>query len=230
MHQLTDLGSGDFAANGRLRRAGTRNLVDAALAAGVRRVVAQSIAWVYQPGDGPADERTPLDLDESRSGIVAPVVALEDAVREAPEWVVLRYGMFYGPDTWFAPDGLRADKARAGRLVASANITSFVHVDDAADAAVRALTWPSGVVNVCDDEPASGHDWVPAFCRAVDAPPPAVDETPRAGWARGASNRYARTRLGWTPRYPSWRDGFAKLSIEAAGGQAPAVDRHGVAH
>src|SRR4051794_11826448 len=61
MHQLTALGDADTAANARLRRAGTRHLVDAALAAGVRRVVAQSISFAYAPGDVPAGEDTPLD-------------------------------------------------------------------------------------------------------------------------------------------------------------------------
>ncbi|WP_246148459.1 NAD-dependent epimerase/dehydratase family protein [Nonomuraea turkmeniaca] len=212
MHQLTDLSGGDFAANSRLRQIGTRNLVDAALAAGVRRIVAQSISWVYEPGDDPADEETPLDVHaaEARRPMVEAVAALESAVRELPEWVVLRYGMFYGPDTWFEPRGLRADQARSGALVANADVTAFVHVDDAAAAAVAALEWPSGPVNVCDDEPAPAHEWLPAFCRAVGAPAPPVDDAPRNAFARGADNRYARKQLGWTPEYPSWRDGFAR--------------------
>ncbi|GAB3896203.1 hypothetical protein GCM10029964_077220 [Kibdelosporangium lantanae] len=84
--------------------------------------------------------------------------------------MVLRYGLFYGPTTWYASDGLMAEQARANALVASRDVSSFVHVDDAADAAVHALTWPSGIVNVCDDEPAAGVDWIPAFCAAVGAP------------------------------------------------------------
>lgn len=212
MHQLTDLRAGDFAANSTLRRVGTRALVDAALAAGVRRVVAQSIAWIYEGGDGPAAETTPLDLDapEPRRSMVAAVAALEEAVREAPEWVALRYGMFYGAGTWFSPDGLRARDAHAGRLAADDDVTSFVHVDDAAAAAVDALAWPSGAVNVCDDEPAPAREWVPVFCRSVGAPPP--PEAPagaRKPWARGAGNRHARERLGWVPKHPSWREGFS---------------------
>jgi nucleoside-diphosphate-sugar epimerase len=211
VHQLTDLGSADLAANAELRVTGTRNLVDAALAAGARRVVAQSIAWAYAGGDSPADEDTPLDLDapEPRATTVRGVAALEAAVREAPEWVVLRYGMFHGPGTWFAPDGLRAADALAGRLVADRDVTSFLHVDDAAAAAVAALEWPSGAVNVCDDEPAAALDWVPAFCASVGAPPPPVSDAPRRRWARGADNRRAREQLGWTPRHRSWRRGFA---------------------
>jgi nucleoside-diphosphate-sugar epimerase len=209
VHQLTDLGAADLAANAELRVRGTRHLVDAALAAGARRVVAQSIAWAYAGGDEPADEDTPLDLDapEPRATSVRGVAALEAAVREAPEWVVLRYGLFYGPDTWFAPDGLRAADARAGRLTAEGDVTSFLHVDDAAAAAVAALEWPSGAVNVCDDEPASARDWMPAFCDSVGAPPPPVSDAPRRAWARGADNRRARG-LGWAPAHPSWRTGF----------------------
>ncbi len=200
MHQLTDLAGRDFAANARIRITGTRNLVDAAQ--GVPKIIAQSIAWMYAPGDGPATEDVPLDRDRD----IAAVKALEDTVREAPEWVVLRYGLFYGPGTWYHTDGLMADAARKGELIATGDVSSFVHIDDAASAAVAALDWESGAVNVTDDEPAPAYDWLPAFCSSVGAPPPerATDRNP---WARGADNRRAR-QLGWVPRFPSWRTGF----------------------
>jgi nucleoside-diphosphate-sugar epimerase len=218
LHQLTDLGAGDLAANAALRVTGTRRLVDAALAAGAHRIVAQSIAWAYAGGDAPAGEDVPLDVDadEPRRTSVLGVAALEAAVREVPEWVLLRYGMFYGPDTWFAPDGLRVQEARAGRLVADGDVTSFVHVDDAARAAAAALSWPSGPVNVCDDEPAPGREWVPAFCAAVGAPPPPVSDAHRRPWARGADSRLAREQYGWAPRYRSWREGFVVSAAPAA--------------
>jgi len=210
MHQLTDLADGTSATNAQLRERGTRNLVDAARAAGARRVIAQSIAWAYAAGPDPADEPTPLDKSapEPRQTTIRGIAALESAVREAREWVVLRYGLLYGPGTWYAHDGLRADQARAGKLTADADITSFVHADDAAAAAVAALNWPSGTVNVCDDEPVPGHEWVPAFCAAVGAPPPPTAGGGRAGWARGASNRHARDDLGWVPQHPTWRVGL----------------------
>ncbi|MDN3352054.1 NAD(P)-dependent oxidoreductase [Actinomadura sp. DC4] len=213
MHQLTDLGAGDLAANALMRVAGTRNLVNAALSAGVRRVVAQSIAWAYEAGEKPADEATPLDLfaPEPRRTTIAGVVALESAVRELPEWVVLRYGLLYGRGTWYASDGLMADRARAGRLVAERDVSGFVHADDAAEAAVEALTWPSGAVNVCDDEPAAGLEWLPEFCAAVGAPPPPHSEVERRGWARGAANDHARDGLRWIPAHPTWRLGFPEL-------------------
>lgn len=215
MHQLTDLRRGGSQSNARIREVGTRNLVDAASSAGVRRMVAQSLSWVYVAGENPAGETTPLDLaaPAPRQTTVRGVAALEAAVRELREWVVLRYGLLYGPDTWYAPGELMAQKAAAGQLVADDNVSSFVHVDDAAAAAVESLAWPSGAVNVCDDEPAPGRAWVPAFCRWVGAPPPPRAEAAggREGWARGADNRYARERLHWQPRYPSWRDGFASF-------------------
>jgi nucleoside-diphosphate-sugar epimerase len=214
MHQLTDLRGGDTRANARLRTEGTRNLVDAACAAGVRRVVAQSIAWAYEPGARPAREDVPLDLgaDEPRRTTVLGVAALEAAVGELPEAVVLRYGMLYGAGTWFAPDGARADDARAGRLRAGRDVTSFVHADDAAAAAIAALRWPPGAVNVCDDEPARARDWVPVLCAAIGAPPPPPDDAPRAPWARGADNARARRDLGWTPAHASWRDALGRTS------------------
>ena len=99
-----------------MRVTGTRHLVDAALAAGVRRVVAQSIAWAYAPGEVPAAEDVPLDLGSSGSRLqtVQGVAALEAAVREAPESVVLRYGVLYGPGTWYSRGGLMADAAARG--------------------------------------------------------------------------------------------------------------------
>jgi nucleoside-diphosphate-sugar epimerase len=213
MHQLTDLKGGNRQANSEMRITGTRNLVDAALAAGVRRVVAQSIAWAYAAGSVPATEDVPLDLGSSGSRLrtVQGVAALEAAVREAPEWVVLRYGLLYGPGTWYARGGLMADTAARGELAADGDVSSFVHVDDAAGAAVDALSWPAGFVNVCDDVPAPAREWVPAFCRAVGVPVPAASGGERHGWARGASNELARKELHWTPAWPAWREGFAAL-------------------
>jgi nucleoside-diphosphate-sugar epimerase len=200
LHQLTDLGEQDRAANARLRTVGTRNLVDAALAAGTRRIVAQSIAFGYEDGPGPATEDTPL-----RAGLPG-VPELESAVAELPEWVVLRYGLFYGPGTWYFPGGAMAERALAGDLVADEDVTSFVHIDDAAAAAVAACDWPSGPVNICDDEPAAGRVWVPVFCDAVGAPPPPRAATLAPG-ARGADNHRSRS-LGWRPTVATWREGF----------------------
>jgi len=213
MHQLTDLKGGNRQANSEMRITGTRHLVDAALAAGVRRLVAQSIAWAYEAGEVPAAEDVPLDLGSSGCGLrcwqgVSPG---EGAVGEAPEWGVRRYGLLYGPGTWYSRGGLMADTAARGELSADGDVSSFVHVDDAAGAAADALSWPTGFVNVCDDVPAPGREWVPAFCLAVGVAVPAASGGERHGWARGADNGHARKELNWTPAWPSWREGFAAL-------------------
>lgn len=208
IHQLTDLAERNFAGNSHLRVVGTRNLVDAAQAVGVARMVAQSIAWIYVPGPGPASESEPLDLQASspRGNTVAAVQALEQAVAELPVGVILRYGLLYGPSTWYAPDGLTTAQMRSGEFVGAAGVTSFLHVADAAQAASEALTWPAGAFNIVDDEPAAGAVWAPLYAHLVGAPPPPLQPTAPA-WERGATNAKARA-LGWSPRFPSWREGF----------------------
>lgn len=210
LHLMTDLGTGDSASNARLRSVGTRNLVDAAHAAGVSRVIAQSISWIYPPASTPATEADPLDLyaSEPRRTTVNAVQALESAVREIPQGVVLRFGHLYGTGTWYSRDGRFAEAARAGALPATETVASFVHVDDAAAFVVEALGWPAGVWNIVDDEPAPGTEWVPAFADALGAPLPAVKQSGDVG--RPVLNDRARAQ-GFKPRYSSWRAGFAAL-------------------
>lgn len=215
MHQLTDLSTGDSNLNARLRIIGTRNLAEAAVHCGIGTFIAQSISWAYAPGDEPADETVPLDIDadQPRRSTVVAVASLEEQASRLPEWVVLRNGMLYGSDTWFTVGGAQAARAAAGLIPAGADITSFVHVDDAARAAVAALDWPTGTVNVCDDAPAPATDWVPAFCAAVGAPAPPADHAPRSAFARGAANQQLRDR-GFELLHRTWALGFSTLSRE----------------
>ncbi|QFZ72820.1 NAD-dependent epimerase/dehydratase family protein [Streptomyces fagopyri] len=220
IHQLTALSDADGEATDRLRREGTRNLVDAARSAGVERIVAQSISWAYVPGESPADETEPLDLGASgpRGAMVEGIRALEETVAEMETGVALRYGILYGPGTWYAPGGAVA-AALAGdpgarllaNLEADRSVTSFVHVADAARATVAALDWPSGPVNIVDDEPAEGRQWLPVLAAALGVPAPEA-RTGRQGGARGASNQRARSR-GWEPEYTTWRYGFAAQGV-----------------
>jgi nucleoside-diphosphate-sugar epimerase len=211
IHQLTDLARFDREANARLRVEGTRNLVDAALAAGVRVMVAQSVAFAYAPGPGPAGEGEPLDWESApgRRRTVQGVAALERAVGEMERGVVLRYGALYGPGTFYGPGGSYAESIRRGTYPATTGITSFLHPDDAARAALLALHWPPGAVNVVDDEPAAGTEWVPTLAGLLGGPPP-PQGGPGSPAERGASNARARGELGWRPLHPSWRTGFAR--------------------
>ena len=216
IHQLTSLSNRNFADNTRIRIEGTRNLVDAAQETGVERLIAQSISWAYEPGEGPAEEDVPLDVlaSEPRKTTIDGIVALEETVAEMPNHVILRYGMFYGPGTWYDHGGFMAERVLQKKIPATEGITSFLHVEDAANAALLALRWPSGPVNLVDDEPAKGLDWLPVYAEALGAPAPDA-LTNRNGWERGASNAKARQEYGWEPIYPTWRTGFAR-SFEIA--------------
>lgn len=211
IHQLTDLATRDWAANSRLRIDGTRNLVDAAQAVGVERMIAQSISWVTVPGDRPAHETDPLDLaaPPPRDETIAGVAALERAVLELPVGVVLRYGRLYGAGTWYARNGWNSERILQGEVSATEAVVSFLHVEDAAAAALWALDAPAGVYNIVDDEPASGWEWLPVYAKLIDAPPPRI-AAGRERWERGESNAKAR-ELGWRPHYPTWREGFAAV-------------------
>src|SRR4051794_36498663 len=189
MHQLTvlpdRLGGADaaasFAANDRVRIEGTRVLVEAAAAVGAARVVAQSIAFAYAPeGDWVKDESAPLYLDAPSpwGGSVGAVAELERQVLEARgiDGVALRYGTLYGPGTWYDErSGTIARAARAGSMpvIGSGDARlSFVHVDDAATAAVSALDSTPGTYNVVDDDPVRAGEWLPLFSRSLGGPQP----------------------------------------------------------
>jgi len=239
IHQLTDLppamDPGKIAEiyerNNRVRREGTRNLLDAAAAAGAARFIVQSMGTWYEPVGGPIKAETDalwVNAPEPLGTAVRTVDEMERAVlREAGVGIVLRYGAFYGPGTWYAADGeiARRMRSRGFPIIGRGEgIMSFIHVDDAASAAVAVLAAPaSAIYNVADDEPAPGAVWTPAYAEAIGAPKPfsvpafaarlALGST-LTEWLttmRGASNAKIKSELRWTPRYPSWRDGFRTL-------------------
>jgi nucleoside-diphosphate-sugar epimerase len=237
IHQLTSIPSRidprkmrrDFATNDRLRREGTANLVAAATAAGVTRLLAQSVAFFYAPGPpGTVHvEGDPLLREAQAPGAVKrsaeALVSLERTVLDAGG-TVLRYGYFYGPGSAISREGSTGREVVRGRLPivgSGAGVWSFVHVDDAAAATVAALgANKPGAFNVVDDEPARVAEWIPALARALGASKPrkvpALLARALAGsygvalmtQAQGASNAHAKRELGWSPRYASWREGF----------------------
>jgi nucleoside-diphosphate-sugar epimerase len=238
VHQLTAISQldmrhfdRDFALTNRLRTAGTDNLLSAGRAVGVRRFVAQSYTgWPYARAGGPVKtEDDPLDPApprEMRESLTA-IRHLEAAVvgAEWTEGIVLRYGAFYGPGTSMSPGGEQFEMIRRRKFPVvgdGAGTWSFVHIADAAEATVAAVEHGRrGVFNVVDDEPAAVAEWLPALALLIGAPKPW--RVPRfigrlvAGEAgavmmteiRGASNAKVKRELGWRPRHPSWRQGFA---------------------
>ncbi len=218
-----------LAATNRVRSEGTRNLVAAAQASGARRLVAESVAFFYEPeGDWIKDEEARLFVDPPgrfAAGRDA-LVELERQVTgaEGLEGVVLRFGWFYGPGTHFGRGGSQAEetlKRRSPIVGTGAGMFSFVHVEDAAAAVVAALDRGTpGIYNVVDDEPAPQREWLPLYAEALGAKPPrrvpfwmarlvaGSDLASAAVVMRGASNAKAKRELGWQPAHPSWRQGF----------------------
>jgi 2-alkyl-3-oxoalkanoate reductase len=237
VHQLTGLSGlanlrkfdAAFALTNRLRTEGTDHLLAGAKAAGVERFVAQSYAgWPYERSGGPVKtEDDPLDPEPVRS-MSASHAAIRHVERAAVEagGIALRYGGFYGPGTGIAPGGDQLElitKRRFPIVGDGGGVWSFVHIHDAAAATLAALEHDgSGVYNIVDDDPAPVREWLPVLAQAAGAKPPR--RIPRwlarlvAGEAvvamsteiRGASNAKAKRELGWTPAYPSWREGFAE--------------------
>jgi nucleoside-diphosphate-sugar epimerase len=245
INQLTDLPAVldprkyDEALRGtnRLREEVAPTLARAARDAGARRYIAQSVSFMVRPdGPGVADEDAPLWRDAPRplTDAVASTVALEEATvgAEGVEGLVLRYGFFYGPGTAYAPDGHTAGEIARRRFPivgGGQGLTSFVHVDDAADATLLALDHGTpGILNVTDDEPVAGATWIPAMARAMGAKPPRrlplwlakLLVGPMAiPLVRGMGNGNARAReqLGWTPAHPTYREGFPAVFGGGAG-------------
>jgi nucleoside-diphosphate-sugar epimerase len=222
----------DFEQTDRLRTEGTRALIDGADASGASRIVAGSVALAYRQDGDAAVSKTE---DDPLVGASAPkdflhtalaIEALERSILDAGG-LVLRYGHFYGPGTAYAgSDGALAARVRKRGFPIvgdGGGVFSFIHVDDAAAATAAALERGApGVYNVVDDEPAPLREWLPVYAQALGAKPPrtvpafaariAAGEwtTLSATRSRGASNAKARSELGWEPRYPSWRHGFAE--------------------
>ena len=211
-----------FAATNRLRTDGTDALLAAARTAGVDRFVAQSYAgWPYARSDGAVKtEDDPLDPTPvaAMSETLAAIRYLE-RVSTSAGGIALRYGGFYGSH---ADAQVALVRRRRFPIVGDGGgVWSFVHLEDAATATVLALErGASGIYNIVDDEPAPVREWLPALAEAIGAKPPrriprwlgrlAAGEVGVALMTevRGASNAKAKRELGWSLRYPSWRQGF----------------------
>ena len=240
VHQMTALAGGidlrrfddSFAVTNRLRIEGTDHLMAAARASGVRRVLVQSFAGWNLQRDGsptktedvgldpnpPAAQRNTLDAIRHLEA----VVTTDDAV----EGVVLRYAGLTGAGSGFAKGAELHELVRHRRLPVigdGSGVWSFVDLEDAATATMLAVDHGApGIYQIADDEPAEASVWLPEFARIIGAKPPrrvpvwlgrmAAGEVAVSLFTRirGADNALAKRELGWTLRYPSWRDSFGR--------------------
>jgi 2-alkyl-3-oxoalkanoate reductase len=210
--------------NHRIRLEGGANVLAAAQAAGVRRYLRQSVAFWAVPGNGLAVEETPLAYDASPAvaADARVVTELEHRLLENRniEGIVLRYGFFYGPGTWFNPDGDMAQQVQRQQFPIVGNgagVWSWLHIEDAAMATMAAAErGKPGVYLIANDQPLAVREWLPAFARWLDAPPPpqiSIEDALNASGAdavyygtqmRGVSNAKARRELNFQPRPLEW--------------------------
>ncbi|MBR1123016.1 NAD-dependent epimerase/dehydratase family protein [Bradyrhizobium lablabi] len=240
--QMTDLATATdlrhfdraFANTNRLRTDGTDHLLAAAREAGAKRFIAQSFCgWTFgrdsdaiETGTDAPDPDPPRELRRTLNALRY----LEQTVTTSmePEGVVLRYGSFYGPGTGMFSRAM-TDEVRHRRVPligTGAGWWSFVHVDDAASAAVAAIERgrPREIYNIVDDDPAPVSEWLPALAGILGAKPPihipawvgrllaGEHMVSMMTQVRAASNDRAKQELGWQPAYPSWRRGFAEAA------------------
>jgi nucleoside-diphosphate-sugar epimerase len=231
----------EFALTNLLRTEGTRHLLAAAVEVGATHFLAQSFAgWTYgRKGNGKSklkSEEDALDPDPPRRlrTTLDALKSLERGVLSESRvtGTVLRYGAFYGPHTSIAKDGsiVQAVRRRKLPLVGEgAGVWSFVHIDDAASATAAAVeSGRGGIYNVVDDEPAPVSEWLSFLAHCAHAQPPRhvsawmarllIGEHVVAvmNEIRGVSNAKIKRDLGWTPRWPSWREGFREVCKSAS--------------
>jgi 2-alkyl-3-oxoalkanoate reductase len=236
------LRASDLRPTNRLRIEGTRNRIGAAIAAQARRVVVESMVFVYGYGDlGPdqlTEDRLPAETAPEK-WLLPSIRALadeEEQVLEASrsgriEGVVLRFGGFYGPGA-----GIELMTRLLRRCVmplpkkGCGGEVSWIHIQDAAAATVAALYrgHPGGVYNIADDHPALFGDVVRELARRIAAPPPLsvpkwlvrlfapFMEAAWIGTTLKVSNSKAKQELQWTPRFASYRDGIAEFAAALA--------------
>jgi nucleoside-diphosphate-sugar epimerase len=231
----------DLVPTNRLRVDGTRNLLRAALAAGAKRIVVESFAFVYGLGDHgtrPLSEDEQLEPKGQLGGALAAVDALQSLERQilqashrgAIEGVVLRYGLLYGPanpSTRYMFELVR--RRRMPIVHGDRGLLPFVHVDDAVRATVSALgsRRRSGVYNIVDDEAVSFTEMALAIADASNSPRPrripewilrlaAPFTAEMVNTRLPVSNRRARVELGWQPQFPTIREGLRQVAQQLA--------------
>jgi UDP-glucose 4-epimerase len=203
-----------WAENDRVRTEASAAIARAAQAAGVGRLVQESIAFVYADGgDTWLDEDAPVE----GGGVATTALTAERNARElfAGDTVVLRFGQFMGPESGSAQAALAA--ARRGASVAAGPPGAYrptVWLDDAAAAIAAALRVPAGTYNVADDDPPTYAEIDAALAAAagVEALRAPTGQAAPLARSQRVSNRRLRSVSGWAPRLRAGTEIWARLA------------------
>jgi nucleoside-diphosphate-sugar epimerase len=146
------------------------------------------------------------------------LLATEDRVRASPcaRWFILRLAGIYGPGRHHV-----IDQVRGGEVAGSGDHRlNVIHRDDIVSAIGACLAAPATVANeifnVADDGPAHKAEIVAWLAVHLGVPSPRFTGEPASGRRaltpdRVISNAKLRATLGWVPRYPTFREGYASL-------------------
>jgi nucleoside-diphosphate-sugar epimerase len=200
--------------NNRLRTYASAAIARAAGAAAVRRLVQESIAFVYADGgDAWLGEDAPI----AGGTVTTTALTAERNARDLfdGDTVVLRFGLFIGPGSGFTTAAL--DAARSGASIAPGPPGAYrpmIWLDDAATAIAAALHVPAGTYNVADSDPPTNAEIDAALASAVgvrDLRPAAPQDGPLARSQR-VSNRRLREAAGWAPRVRAGTESWERMA------------------
>jgi nucleoside-diphosphate-sugar epimerase len=212
--------------NDRIRREASRNLVDAAIATGATRYIQESITFIYAAaGDAWIDEDTATEVPLYTRSVVDAEAQAQRFTEAGGIGVVLRFGLFYGPDSHHTIDAVRLARRRVAASFGRADAyMSSINTDDAASAVVAALDAPAGVYNVVDDTPMTRRENFEALAAALGVRPPrltlaalsklAGDKSETLARSQRVSNERFKKETGWSPMYPSAREGWPAVVSE----------------
>ena len=200
--------------NDRMRTEASAAVALAAQAARVPRLVQESIAFVYADGgDGWIDEDAPV----AGGGVTTSALTAERNARELfdGDTVVLRFGLFMGPDSGSALAALEA--ARAGASIAPGPPAAYrptIWIDDAAAAIAAALQAPAGTYNVVDADPPTNAEMDSALAAAVgvEALRPRTPQNGPLGRSQRVSSRRLREASGWAPRIRAGTESWDRIA------------------
>jgi UDP-glucose 4-epimerase len=200
--------------NDRVRTVASAAIARAAQAAGARRLVQESIAFVYDDGgDGWLDEDAPV----AGGGVTTTALTAERNARELfdGDTVVLRFGLFMGPDSGSTLAALEAARGGASTAVGPPGAyRPTLWLDDAAAAIAAVLRVPAGTYNVADVDPPTNAEIDAALAAAVGVGvlrPRAPQEGPLARSQR-VSSRRLREASGWAPRVRAGTETWSRIA------------------
>lgn len=208
-----------------LRREGTAHLIGATRKMGIRRFVAESISFGYDPGDGTLREETdPLwERPPKEFATALEAIRVLEHQTQSAGGTILRFGHLYGPGTAFAPDGAFVHDLLAGKLPIVGKgraVFSFIHTQDAASAILAALDGqPGGMFNIVDDTPVTASEWMTWLAETAGGPVPR--RIPRVlarlfagqwgvAYLDQLVGRLARQHLHWKPGHSDFKQAVAQ--------------------